>query len=317
MEKDGKRTRGEYYTNGNPFKLEPFLDWSSQVDLPNQVILEPYAGANNIIKSLQDIGLCNEFRSFDICPRDATVERRNTIENFPSKYKICVTNPPWLARNSATRRGLSFPQTEYDDLYKHCLRLCLEYCSAVAALVPASFFNFLFFRERLSIFRERLQTYVLLHDNNLFVETDNPVCLALFGARSSKEVRVYYDNEYVGELTLLEKKIPVPVSQKDVRFNDVNGTLGFVSFDNTVEPSIRFCLADEIAKYPVKESARFFSRIHVANDDYSVEQLNSEVESFRNETRDLFLTPFKGIRKDGEYRRRMSFALAKDFINAM
>ena len=306
---DSKRSRGEYYTEGNPFSLNPFLEWSERVDLVNRVILEPFAGANDIIKSLQEIDLCGDFDSYDIHPCDQFVRYRDTVSDFPSGYEVCVTNPPWLARNSATRRGLAYPATAYDDLYKHCLDLCLANCPFVAALIPASYLHS-------GLFRDRLETYVLLHDRNMFNNTDNPVCLALFGEHSSTNVSIFYDDEYVGSLASLHKKVPVPVRDRGVRFNDPGGKLGFIAFDNTTEPSIRFCPAKEIENYPVKVSSRFFSRISVSKYDFSIDNLNASLDSFRVETRDLFLTPFKGIRKDGWYRRRMSFALAKTIINA-
>jgi len=285
LQSRSKRSRGEYYTEGNPFTLQPFLDWSKRVDLTNQIILEPFAGANNILKSLHAIDLCNEFAAFDVNPTNNSVMYRDTIEDFPQGYRVCITNPPWLARNSATRRGLKFPTTTYDDLYKQCLELCLQHCPAVAALIPASFLHS-------KLFRDRLETYVLLHDRSLFNDTDNPVCLALFGSESTNEVNIYYDNEYIGELTVLERMIPVPKSQKLIRFNDVRGELGFIAFDNTLEPTIRFCHAADIAQYPVKVSSRFFTRIYVANNDYSIESLNSAVGEVRESTKDLFLTPF-------------------------
>ena len=309
LQSRNKRTRGEYYTEGNPFTLQPFLNWSKRVDLTNQIVLEPFAGANNIIESLRVLDLCKEFESFDVNPTNNSVLFRNTLEDFPQGYEVCVTNPPWLARNSATRRGLKFPTTTYDDLYKQCLELCLQHCPAVAALIPASFLHS-------KLFRDRLETYVLLHDRGLFNDTDNPVCLALFGSESTNEVHIYYDDEYVGELTNLERMIPVPKSQKFIRFNDVRGELGFIAFDNTLEPTIRFCRAADIVQYPVKVSSRFFTRIYVENNDFSIERLNSVVKEVRESTKDLFLTPFKGLRKDGRYRRRMSFADAKILINA-
>ncbi len=46
-----------------------------------------------------------------------------------------------------------------------------------------------------------------------------------------------------------------------------------------------------------------------------IKRLNDNIEDFRNETNDVCLTPFKGLRKDvGVYRRRMDYALARDFI---
>ncbi len=52
MLSQNKRQNGSYYTEGNPFVLKPFLRWASKIELKNRVVLEPFAGSNNIIKSL-------------------------------------------------------------------------------------------------------------------------------------------------------------------------------------------------------------------------------------------------------------------------
>lgn len=308
-----KRANGQFYTLGNPFSLDPFRDWAKKAGLPNRNILEPFAGANYIIKSLQSLSLCDQFTSYDISPADRHVRYRDTIDSFPQGYSVCVTNPPWLAKNSASRRALPYPATIHDDLYKHCLELCLKNCAYVAAIIPASYL-------KSGLFRERLSSYILLHDEGMFNDTSNPVCLALFEEQETSDVGIYYDNEFIGRLQDLENKIPKPVKCKTVRFNDPSGNLGFISFDNTKEPSIKFCEIDEIKKHPVKVSSRFFSRIRISADSDSipclVKLLNKRIDQFRVETKDIFLTPFKGLRKDGYYRRRMDFTLARKFIDA-
>ena len=39
------------------------------------------------------------------------------------------------------------------------------------------------------------------------------------------------------------------------------------------------------------------------------------LNDFRRETYDIFLTPFKGLRKDFRYRRRLDYALARNIVN--
>ena len=306
-----KRAHGRFYTLGNPFALRPFARWAARAGLPAGRVLEPFAGANHIIDSLRAVGLCGRFASYDIAPAAGAVEKRDTVRSFPQGFHVCVTNPPWLARNSATRRGLGFPSSAYDDMYKHCLALCLAHCEYVAALLPASYLQS-------GLLQQRLDTYILLHDV-MFGDTENPVCLALFGGRCSERVDIYHDNTYIGELEQLKKSLPRPKADKRVVFNDHQGALGFVSFDNTRQPSIRFCRAEEVAGYSIKVSSRFITRIsgEFGNIDKLVRRLNDIIDKFRADTRDVFLTPFKGMRQDGNYRRRMEFAMARKFINAV
>lgn len=305
---NSKRANGRYFTRGNPFQLKPFRAWAQEIGLRDKRILEPFAGANHLIDMLSAMDLCRDFAAYDIAPAAPLVRRRDTVARFPRNFEVCVTNPPWLARNSASRRGLPYPQTRYDDLYKHCLDLCLAHCPHVAAIVPATVLHS-------GLFRDRLQAYILLHDT-MFTDTENPVCLALFGPRAD-DAKIYYDEKLIGTLSKLEEHRPPPASDRRVRFNDPQGELGFISFDNTRKPSIRFCHAAEIEDYEIKVSSRFITRISGVRLTRSmIKRLNTRIREFRKQTQDVFLTPFKGIRDDGQYRRRMDFALARDMVAA-
>ena len=307
---NAKRARGRVYTTGNPFTLTPFREWANRAGLPGKRVLEPFAGANGLIRMLRELSLCEDAAAYDIEPADCGVRCRDTLADFPSGFEVCVTNPPWLARNSATRRGLPYPSGGYGDLYQRCLELCLDRCPHVAALVPASFLQS-------GLFRNRLQCYILLH-RILFDDTENPVCLALFGPEPATTVRIYHDEEYVGDLRALARRLPVEKRRRELKFNDPDGPLSFISFDDTREPSIRFCDADETKGYSIKTSSRFVTRISGCGrvTPALISRLNRDIAAFRRETSDVFLTPFKGLRDDGRYRRRMEFALARKFINA-
>lgn len=303
-----KRQHGRFYTEGNPFVLNPFKKWAQDKNLTHLKVLEPFAGKNNLIHALREVGLANRFKSFDIEPGTSDVVRRDTLENFPSGFSFCVTNPPWLAKNSAKRRGLDFPNTSHDDLYKHALHLCLKNCECVAAIIPATFLQS-------GLFRERLDAVVFLHDQSMFADTDNPVCLALFSPRANR-VEIYNDDEFLGFLDDLEKYLPEKSRRMSITFNHPEGSLGFIAFDDTRAPSIRFVPGEQLTDYTVGFSSRMITRIkcNVADTTTLIHDLNKDISSFREKTQDVFLTPFKGLRKDGRYRRRMNYELARDFI---
>lgn len=310
-----KRTRGVYFTTlshlGNPFLLDPFQDWVRSVDLSNQIILEPFAGANHLIENLRDLGLCRQYVSYDLNPVSCEVKKRNTIKNFPTGFRVAITNPPWLARNSATRRGLSYPKTPYRDLYLYCLELCLKHCEFSAVLLPASFL-------RSGLFRERLSSFVFLN-SNLFLDTENPVALALFVPSPTEKTQVYSMNEWIGYLENLEAYLPTPSYRLPIRFNDPKGELGLIAYDSTQSASIRFVLGEELSRYSIVSTSRSITRIRIGNTSFSslrflINRLNYSLEEFRSKTQDIFLTPFKGLRKDGKYRRRLHYRLARSFI---
>lgn len=303
-----KRELGQYFTTYNPFQNSGFLNWAYECDLSKTTILEPFAGSNNLINMLQDMGLCSDFKSFDIEPKNKFVKIRDTLKNFPKGFKVCITNPPYLAQNSAKRRNLEFPNIIYDDLYKYSLEKCLENCDYVGAIIPASFFN-------ANIFRERLSHYILLN-SKMFNDTEHPVCLALF-KKYSEDVYLYNDNEYLGKLSDLKKKLPKSNINMDIRFNVPNGNLGLIAIDNTIEPSIKFVNGEEISPERIRVSSRSITRIMIPTEykiNNIIEKLNYNLNIFRKETYDLFLTPFKGLRKDNYYRRRLDYKLAKKLI---
>lgn len=307
-----KRNHGQYFTRANPFDHEAFKQWAQEAGLTHTTLLEPFAGSNNLINMLQGLGLCRKFKSFDIEPKNPRVIHQDTLRNFPKGFHACVTNPPYLAKNSAKRRRLFYPDTLYDDLYKFALDQCLKYCSYVAAIIPASFLN-------ACLFRHRLSCYILLN-HKMFIDTDHPVCLALFKPAlhpQNRPIKLYENAAYLGLLNDIEKKLPQKKSKISLKFNDKMGALGLIAVDNTLEPSIQFCNGNLIPPDKIQHSSRSITRISLnANvSSKKIKTLNRILMKLREETFDLFLTPFKGLRKDNKYRRRLDYALASMIIH--
>lgn len=303
-----KRAAGQYYTRGNPFAgNRPFLRWARQAGLPGGRVLEPFAGNNSLIEMLAAMDLCRHSSSFDIDPGAKAVRRRDTLARFPRGYDICVTNPPWLAKNSATARGLPFPACRHDDLYKHALELCLQHCGYVAALVPESFIT-------ANVFHERLQAFVSI-TAEIFSDTKNPVGLALFVPDAVAATEVWSGRTRLGLLAELQRHRPVPqAGAVQVRFNEPDGNVGLFALDNTREASIRFCDVKELAGYQVRPSCRSITKLHV-DGKVKIKEWNRLLRRFRAATHDVLMTSYKGIRKDGMYRRRCDWALARGVIH--
>lgn len=311
-----KRMAGRYYTEENPFVLTAFRKWARRYGIVNDVILEPFAGRNNLINMLADTGHCEYFVSYDIKPAHGDVVRRDTVASFPDGFNTCISNPPWLGKYSAKRRGLRWPNIAYDDLYKHCLELALENCENVGFIIPATFLHWWSGLSRQygleDHLGERLESVTFLN-SKVFSDTENPVCMALFGPGKSRDVEIYYDGRPVGTYNQLERHLPKEEPDMSIRFNARNGKLGLVCIDNTIEPSIRFCRGDEI-KSNVQHSSRSLTRIDYPMTNREIENLNAKFDRFRRRTYDVFLTPFKGLRKDGMYRRRLDYGLARELL---
>lgn len=304
---DSKRSSGQYYTQGNPFSCRPFREWARLADLPEQQILEPFAGSNSLIKMLAGMGLCNRYASFDISPADENVILHDSLDNFPSGYEVCITNPPWLAKNSATVRSLPFPDCDYDDLYKFALAKCLDHCPYVAALIPESFIT-------ARLFQDRLHSFISL-TAKMFSDTGHPVGLALFVPEPVSDVEVWSGAEKIGRLSKLQGMKPEPdIAGATIKFNDPYGNVGLIALDNTVEASIRFCDVGELSDYKVKSTGRHITKISV-DGKVRIREWNRFLDNFRDKTHDVLMTCYKGIRKDGKYRRRCDWRLARGIIH--
>ena len=311
-----KRARGCYFTAGlaNPFALPAFRDWAERANLKDASLLEPFAGRGDLLHKLASVGLLSKSsKAYDIAPAARAVSRRDTLRDFPKGFDVCVTNPPWLARNSATMRGLPFPpDCVHDDLYKQALELCLLHCGYVAALIPESFIRSF---TRFELFYQRCESFVSL-TGDLFCDTVHPVGLAMFAPTSSKDVRLYRNDDYLGYYNSLRSYIPATDRQKRIRFNAPNGALGLFALDNTKRASIRFCSAHEVSGYNIDVSSR---AITIIDGDFSISRqfinkVNKELANFREKTHDIFLTAYRGLRSDGKYRRRLDWAQAKSII---
>ncbi|MCG9126866.1 hypothetical protein JT359_04625 [Candidatus Poribacteria bacterium] len=321
---DNKRAIGRYYTRGNPFKLSPFINWVNKANIQENTIIEPFAGAKDIPNLIDSAHLeYKRWELFDLHPGANGIQKRDTLTDFPKGFKVCITNPPWLARNSATRRGLPYPKdTHYDDMYKYALDLCLNNCNWVAAIIPEAFIRSNLFLDRLSDFislvPEKEQTMSIERKSNsvnsMFEDTEHPVGLALFNPNETSDVIVWRNNQKLGTLAELRHYLPQPSRNRKIRFNEPDGNLGLVAIDNTVSPSIRFCPPKELGEYPVRYHGRSITKIMV-DGEVKICKLNSRLKLIREKTHDVFLTAFKGLRRDGFYRRRLDWGLARAIVD--
>jgi hypothetical protein len=305
---DLKRQNGQYYTQRNTFSHPAFGEWAQRAGLPDVLMIEPFAGAGNIIQMLRDVDLVQDFRAYDIAPAHPDVVLRDSFADYPDDVGVVVTNPPYLAKNSAIRRGLAYPDTPLQDLYLFSLELMLERSEYVAAIVPAAFGTS-------DLFRDRLTGLVALPYADMFSDTGHPVCLSLFEPVNDR-IKIWSGDRLLGVERDLRNTIPMIGPSRLVRFNDPKGALGLMAVDTTQSATIRFCLGNEISTQKIKRSSRTSTRIFI--DDFDEGLLpdvilvaNRLLNRLRKITSDVTLTPFMGIRKDGRFRRRLDFRTAR------
>lgn len=325
-----KKEYGQFYTIKNPFHHNLFKDWLSLIpNIESQIFLEPFAGINNITRLIEDVGINNKWNCFDI---DKRVVQENSnprypivindsLVNYPKSFKVAITNPPYLAKNSAKRRGLPYPDTHFNDLYKLSLHTMLENTDYIGAIIPESFIT-------QGIFHERLYGTISLL-SKMFDDTDCPVCLAFFIPEKQKQelfdikkdFHIYHENDFVGNYIEVKNKLITTEETIKLQFNNKEGQIGLMAIDGTKEPSIRFTPAETIKEDEVKQTSRSKTRIFIEDNGIEIDRekliakCNNLLFKHREDTNDIFLTTFKGLRKDGRYRRRLDFKQARQIIN--
>lgn len=333
-----KKEFGQFYTQQNIFELRPFKDWFMNIpENKRKVVLEPFAGSNGLIDMLINANLISEFKSYDVEPRRYDVIKRDTIKRFPNGYFTVVTNPPFLAKNAATRKGLDYQLSEMDefnDLYLKAVDTCLKGSEYVAIIIPESFIVS-------TLLKSRLKTVISLNIKKLFKDTEQPVCLALFNPEKQDDFSIYSNDEYIGEFNSLKKKtskwlnknVPEANSfKKDVEnvyrdnrinFHNKEGQIGIICIDATDKnKKMAFIDGELIDPKDVGYHARLRTRIKIDfpdskrfDKDLFIFECNKVLSEYRKKTGDVFLNSFKGLRNDGLYRRRIDFVTVRMIVN--
>lgn len=324
-----KRTLGQFFTTKNPFDNEIFHAWFTLI--PEEFkspLLEPFAGANNIVKMIQNLNYNYSWHCYDIKPDNKNnttpefeIKQRDMLKDFPAGYHVAITNPPYLAKNSASKTGIPFPETTYDDLYKVSLKVMLDNLEYIAAIIPESFIT-------AEIFQDRIFAFISL-TCKMFEDTECPVCLALFVPKETKKELKILENDFyiyrqetnMGKYKDFKNKIPKPKLNIPWKFNDKFGEIGIYLHDGREINSIRFVKGEIIKPEKIKVSSRHVVRVSglPQNIDLDVflEKCNTQLAQFREDTQDFFFTSFRGLRKDGKYRRRLDFKNAKIIMNSV
>lgn len=302
-----KERYSQFYTVGDPFKYQAFQIWFSRIpSSAKNVLLEPFAGANHIVNRFPH----HDWATFDIDPKHESIRQRDTLAEFPLGYPVCITNPPYIAKNAARRQGIPYPDTAYDDVYQLALHRMLDNCEWVAAIIPESFATS-------GLFRGRLQALLSVPER-IFDDTDCPVCVAMFGPDETPDFDVWSGDSLLGPHSQLVQVIPES-ALPGLHFNDPLGLVGILGVDNTRGASIQFVEGEAIPQSAVKPTSR--SRTRVSSPHFSPRTVNSIIERsneilhrIRRESQDVFLTAFKGLRVDGKYRRRLDYTLARRIL---
>jgi hypothetical protein len=294
-----KQLLGQFYTTTDPFSIsDAFSAWYQMVP-KDQTILEPFAGAGHLFSYVDA-----NWSGFDLEPNHPDVIQQDTIKEFPIGYKVCITNPPYLAKTVVSRKKLPVV-LNHEDLYLDALQKCLDHCEYVAAIIPSTFWN-------QNLFKDRLYAWDKF-DMELFSDTDNPAGVAYFVPNNVSRTRTFINGKEVHlnaeENTPITIDFPVIFNPQGLSPFLVNG-IDTVEQNNIhirkIEGFDTSSLVDKTGKCKSTNRNMFPIECEYLRGE-DLPKINQMINDWREETQDFYLTSFKSCKKDGKYRKRISF----------
>lgn len=298
---------GQFFTVNDIWKSSAVANFIGNPSL----VVDPFAGNGDLLKHFSSMT-----QGYDI---DASLGwyHNDSLRSIPRHDDaVCVTNPPYLSKNSATRKKLTMATSyfvefpKFEDLYEIAINRCLHSFDKVVAIIPETFTT-------TNRFKERLVAVDILEDNP-FADTECPVLVGCWGKEPYSDFDVYKNGSYIAPYSEIHGHGAFPKQGVSVRFNVKGGNLGLIGIDGTgADNKIRFCDPSEISDDEIKVSSRARSKIQVDTEihiERLIERANAVLVEYRNKTADICLSPFKNNAKDGSRRRRLDFALAKGMI---
>ncbi|MFZ3044221.1 MAG: hypothetical protein WA058_03920 [Minisyncoccia bacterium] len=318
-EHEKKKILGQYNTTSSKWLLPQIIDFIEAAD--PSIVVDPFAGDGHLLDAVKSVFKVRT-SGLDIDAKKGWIKNDSLIGVPRYSKGLILTNPPYLSNYSAKRKGLYSNVSKYfesnlkhDDLYRIALDACLEKNNYVIAIIPETYINSSYTKERAQI--------ITIIEDSLFEDTETPVCIVCFGPRKSqKGAKIYIGERFVGFFdNLLQKKIS-PTNVFPIRFNDSKGKIGLRAIDMP-NPSkrISFLTREELGydMDKIKVSSRLITFISIPTafrDKTSsvIERANEILSVYRKETHDVLLSPFKGNNKEDLRRRRLDYSTARGIL---
>lgn len=316
---------GKYYTTKNVFlNNQVFNAFIDDFNLQNHPVLEPFAGANHLTNHLLAIKSDWKITTYDLWPNAAGVFQNDSIHNWIyGKVDLVITNPPYLAKNKATKLKLNWAYNDYpyDDLYKICLAKILNNCRYLIAIIPTT----LIYSQRQcdQWLLSKLVKFQLINNNHNFVDANLLVAIGYFDANKNDQqinFSLYQDQDFVNTYQNLVWR-PQKLNQNiKVSFNDQNPNLVIKCIDGIrPDDQIRFLDCQEISRV-IKNSDRQICQIRITGikvDQNLITKLNQKLLWLRSNQYHYLWTTFKSLNQTNQIRRRISFKLVRQVIQAV
>lgn len=312
-----KTSRGRFYTTQDHWLTAPVVAFVEAALKESPRFLDPFAGAGHLLDACSARFLC-PVAGLDLHADPWPVN--DSLRHIPGTDSVIVTNPPYLAKHSASRKGVGEAVSHYyqesglDDLYQIALRRCHETARFTIAIIPETFLNSTFGKESLVL--------VSVLEQNPFEDTENPVCVACFDTHQKngeQTAKLFVEDRYCGTYGDIFGLRRVVARDDRIVFNDPAGEIALRAVDSTdPEAPIAFLPAEHFnyERSNIKISSRLLTYLSVHGFPAShrlelIETANRRLASLREASHDLILSPFKGNNKAGRRRRRLDYALAR------
>ncbi|MEA1986021.1 MAG: hypothetical protein U9N76_00855 [Candidatus Marinimicrobia bacterium] len=313
-----KRSLGQYFTTKHFWLKEHILEFIKYSN--KKIAFDPFAGGGDLLNIAKKIGF-KETKGFDI---DDSLgwEINDSLLNIPKiDDSIIITNPPYLSNYSAKRKGIYstvekyFNNCNYDNIYQLALEKCLENNDFGIAIIPETFINSKFPKNRL--------VSITIIEDMMFDDTENPICVICFDNKNKnlKNIKLYKNDEFLGHLENFERMRKKPKKNIPIKFNSTNGQIALRAVDTTnIKKPIQFLQPNNIDYdlSTIKISSRLITLIELNIQKNQINQVidtsNKILETFRINTHDILLSPFKGNKKNGERRRRLDYKTARAIL---
>lgn len=311
-----KKQLGQYFTKNNVWLNDNLLSFIKSKNI--NTIVDPFAGGGDLLTPFKQ---SYEILGYDIDP-NLGWPVNDSLKNIKKiSNSLCLTNPPYMAKTTTKRFKVSanykyfLDYPEYTDLYLIALHQCIKSFDYIAAIIPETFISSKFFKNNLHS--------ITILENNPFKDTDFPTVLCIWDKTTIfNDIKIFNHDEFIGYYKNILENIPSNDNNiVDIKFNCVYGQIGLIGIDGGKEGQyIRFCNKEEIKVEEIKNSSRLRTRIFIdvdLNDQQIknlIKYLNNYLQTLRQKTRDVVLSPFKGNNSLGKRRRRLDYKTAEKII---
>ena len=310
--------RGAFNTKGDSWHNTVVQSFLQRIQLNSAI--DPFAGQGDLLN------LCKSEYGMSVSGLDIQEDLgwpvNDSLKSIPkSEDSVCVTNPPYLANYSAKRKsmwnmvGEYFEETGRSDLYEIALDRCLESFDYIVAIIPETFLHSSYPKERCA--------YISILEENPFEDTTFPVCVTCWVPEAGQDPLIFLNDDEVmrfSEMVRMKGKVS---RNKRVVFNNPDGNVGLRVVDGTkVSDRICFVPATQF-DYPrssIKVSSRLMTYLDIPELNTEKEiadfctRANTILESYRERSRDILLSGFKGNNKEGKRRRRLDYRLGRKIV---